>query len=68
MLLSFLDTKESTHLGQLGSMNLSKVITYNKFICAMAYQMIDDVLKSVWGVFNCSIDGGNKSNCFLFGR
>jgi hypothetical protein len=42
-------------------MNLSKVITYNRFICAMAYQMIADVLKSVWA-FSIALDGGNKSN------
>ena len=55
------DTKETTHLGQIGCINMSKVIAYTRYICAMAYQMIADVLKSVWA-FSIALDGGNKSS------
>jgi len=56
-----LHTKETTHLGQIGCINSSKVIAYTRYICAMAYQMISDVLKSVWA-FSIALDGGNKSS------
>ena len=57
----FLETKETTNLGQLGNINLSKVIAYSRFVCAMAYQMIADVLRSVWA-YSIAMDGGNKSS------
>ena len=46
-------TKETTNLGQIGCTNMSKVIAYARYICAMAYQMIADMLKSVLGVLHC---------------
>jgi hypothetical protein len=55
------DTKETTNMAQIGCINMSKVIAYTRFICAMAYQMIADVLRSVWA-FSIALDGGNKSN------
>ena len=54
-------TKETTSLGQIGSTNMSKVIACARYICAMAYQMISDVLKSLWA-FSIALDGGNKSS------
>ena len=54
-------TKETTNLGQIGCTNMSKVIAYARYICAMAYQMIADILKSVWA-FSIALDGGNKSS------
>jgi len=50
-----LDTKETTLLGQIGCINMRKVITYTRFVCAIAYQMIADVLKSVWA-FSIAMD------------
>ena len=50
-----LDTKETTYLGQIGCINMRKVNTYTRFVCAMAYQMIADVLKSVWA-FSIAMD------------
>ena len=56
----FMDTKETTNLGQIGSVNMAKVISYCRYTCAMAYQYIGDVLKSVWA-FSIALDCGNKS-------
>ena len=54
-------TKETKSLGQIGCTNMSKVIACARYICAMAYQMISDLLKSVWA-FSIALDGGNKSS------
>ena len=55
------DTKEATSLAQIGNINISKVITSTRYICAMAYQMISDTLGSLWA-FSIALDGGTKSN------
>ena len=56
-----LDVKERTDVGEPGCINMQKVITYTRFVCAMAYQMISDILKSVWA-FSIALEGGNKSD------
>jgi len=40
---------------------MHKVITYTRFFCAMAYQMITDILKPVW-TLSIALDCGNKSD------
>ena len=40
---------------------MTKVITYIQYMCAMAFQMIQDILKSLW-CFSIAFEVGNKSN------
>ena len=56
-----LDVKKRADLREPGCINMQKVITYSRFVCAMAYQMISDILKSVWA-FSIALEGGNKSD------
>ena len=56
-----LDVKKRADLHEPGCINMQKVITYSRFVCAMAYQMISDILKSVWA-FSIALEGGNNSD------
>jgi hypothetical protein len=58
-------TKEATALGQIGNVSMAKVIRSTRYICAMSYQMISDILHKVWA-FSIAFDGGNKSNTSYF--
>ena len=56
-----LDTKQVTGLAQIGKINMTKVILYTRYMCTMAFQMMKDILNSLWG-FSIAFDVGNKSN------
>ena len=50
-----------TGLAQIGRINMTKVILYTQYMCAMAFQMMQDILNSLW-CFSIAFDVGNKSN------
>ena len=50
-----------TGLAQIGKINMTKVILYTRYMCTMAFQMMKDILNSLWG-FSIAFDVGNKSN------
>lgn len=56
-----LQTKETTGLGEIGNVNMGKVIASCRYVCAMSFQIMSDVLHRVWA-FSIAFDGGNKSN------
>ena len=56
-----LDTKQVTGLAQIGRINMTKVILYTQYTCTIAFQMMQDILKSLW-CFSIAFDVGNKSN------
>ena len=43
-----LDTKQVTGLAQIGRINMTIVILYTQHMCAMAFQMMKDILNSLW--------------------
>ena len=44
----YLLTKQVTGLAQIGRINMTKVILYTQYMCAMAFQMMQDILISLW--------------------
>ena len=42
-----LDTKQVTGLAQIGRINMTKVISYRWYMCAMAFQMMQDILNYI---------------------
>ena len=56
-----LDTKQVTGPAQIGRINMTKVISYTRYMCAMAFQMMKDILNSLC-FFSIAFDVGDKSN------
>jgi hypothetical protein len=56
-----LDTKQGTGLAQIGRINMTKVILYTQYMCAMAFQTMQFILILLW-YFSIAFDVGNKSN------
>jgi hypothetical protein len=46
-----LETKQVTELAQIGRINMTKVISYTRYMCTMAFQMMQDILNSLWCFF-----------------
>ena len=58
-----LDTKQVTGLAQIGRINMTKVILYTQYMCTMAFQLMQDILNSLW-CFSIAFDVGITSNTF----
>ena len=60
------DTKQVTGLAQIGRIAMTKVILYTWYMCTIAFQMMQDILNTLW-CFSIAFDVGNKSNTFYLG-
>ena len=52
---------QMTGLAQIGRINMTIVILYTQHMCAMAFQMMKDILNSLW-CLSIAFDVGNKCN------
>lgn len=56
-----LHTKEKTGLGYIGCTSIGKIIRAVRYVCALNFETMSNVLSAVWA-FSIAVDGGTKSS------
>jgi hypothetical protein len=56
-----LQTKEKTGLGYIGCTDVGKIIRAVRYVCALNFETMSNVLDAVWA-FSIAVDGGTKSS------